>query len=246
MSKIYVALQQAYRQKRASSRSDEVIIPQNLAFNEKNEKVEIEEEMLSLYKVIESMLPDVGNRVVQFIGSHAGEGTSTIVREFARVTAERVRRSVLLLDADRYQATQSQFFLVPSRYSWINVLQESGEVGSAIHRVGESDLSFSPACDYRDCTSELFNSPRFEGFWANLKAKFDLVLIDSPPLTVSPDALALASKVDGVVLVVEAEKTKWRTARYVREQIEMVGGKILGIVFNKRRYYIPQSIYKNL
>ena len=95
-------------------------------------------------------------------------------------------------------------------------------------------------------TPELFNSPRFEGFWANLKLKFDLVLIDSPPLMVSPDALALVSKVDGVVLVVEAEKTKWRTARYVREQIEMVGGKILGIVFNKRRYYIPQSIYKNL
>jgi len=52
--------------------------------------------------------------------------------------------------------------------------------------------------------------------------------------------------VDGVILVVEAEKTKWRTARHVRAQIERVGGKILGIVFNKRRYYIPQSIYKYL
>ncbi len=56
----------------------------------------------------------------------------------------------------------------------------------------------------------------------------------------------MASKVDGVILVVEAEKTKWRTARHVREQIERVGGNILGIVFNKRRYYIPQSIYKYL
>ena len=243
MSKIYEALQQAQRQKKASSKSVEAIIPQNLVVYE---KVEMGEEMLSLYKVIDSMLPDIGNRVVQFIGSRAGEGTSTIVREFARIAAERVGRSVLLLDADRYQGTQSRFFSVASQYSWINALQESGEVGSAIHRVGESELFFSPASNSRDTTPELFDSPRFEGFWANLKLKFDLVLVDSPPLTVSPDALALVSKVDGVVLVVEAEKTRWRTARNVTEKIERVGGKILGIVFNKRRYYIPQSIYKHL
>jgi capsular exopolysaccharide synthesis family protein len=243
MSKIYEALQQAHRQKKTSSKSVEVIIPQDFVFNE---KVEMGEEMLSLYKVIDSMLPNISNRVVQFIGSRTGEGTSTVVRELARVAAERIGRSVLLLDADRYQGTQSRFFSVASQYSWINVLQESGEVGRAIHRVGESDLFFSPAGNSRDPTPELFNSPQLEGFWANLKLKFDLVIIDSPPLTVSPDALALVSKVDGVVLVVEAEKTKWRTARYVREQIERVGGNILGVVFNKRRYYIPQSIYKYL
>ena len=106
--------------------------------------------------------------------------------------------------------------------------------------------SFLPRATLSSSTPELFNSPRFDGFWTNLKLNFDLVLIDSPPLTVSPDGLAMASKVDGVILVVEAEKTKWRTARYVKEQIERVGGNILGVVFNKRRYYIPQSIYKYL
>ena len=110
----------------------------------------------------------------------------------------------------------------------------------------KSNLSVSPSCNSRAFTPELFNSPRFDGFWTNLKHNFDLVLIDSPPLTVSPDGLALASKVDGVILVVEADKTKWRTARHVREKIEMVGGKMLGVVFNKRRFYIPQSIYKYL
>jgi protein-tyrosine kinase len=243
MSKIYEALQQAYQQKKTGGKGVEVIIPQNFVLNE---KVDIGEEMLSLYKVIDAMLPDISNRVVQFIGSRAGEGTSTIVREFARIAAERIGCSVLLMDADRYQGTQSQFFSVASKYSWMNVLQESGELARAIHRVGESDLFISPACNSSVSTPELFNSLRLEGFLANLKIEFDLVLIDSPPLTVTPDALALVSKVDGVVLVVEAEKTKWRTAGYVKEQIQRVGGNILGIVFNKRRYYIPQSFYKYL
>jgi capsular exopolysaccharide synthesis family protein len=243
MSKVYEALQQAHQQKKTSGKNFEGIISQNLVHHE---EVEIAQEMLSLYKVIDTKLPDMSNRVVQFIGSHTGEGTSTIVRELARIAAERIGHSVLLLDADRYQGTQSRFFSVASPYSWINVLQESGEVRDAIHRVGESDLFFSPASNSRDLTPELFNSPQLEEFWVNLKLEFDLVLIDSPPLTVSPDALALVSKVDGVVLVVEAEKTKWRTVRHVREQIKRVGGNILGIVFNKRRYYIPQSIYKYL
>ncbi|MGC9963791.1 MAG: CpsD/CapB family tyrosine-protein kinase [Syntrophobacteraceae bacterium] len=243
MSKIYEALQQAHREKKTSGKSVEVIMPLDLAHDE---GVEMGQEMYSLYKVIEAMLPDNGKRVLQFMGSRPGEGTSTVVREFARIAADRIGRSVLLMDADRFQGTQSRYYSIASQCSWIDVLQGSGDLGGAIHRVGESELFVSPSCNSSVPTPELFNSPRFEGFWGNLRTKFDLVLIDSPPLTVSPDALALASKVDGVVLVVEAEKTKWRTVRYVRERIERVGGNILGIVFNKRRYYIPQSIYKYL
>ncbi|MGO9557127.1 MAG: CpsD/CapB family tyrosine-protein kinase [Syntrophobacteraceae bacterium] len=243
MSKIYEALQQAHREKKTSGKSVEVIIPQSLV---SHEEVEMGQEMFGLYKIIDTMLPDVSNRVLLFLGSRAGEGTSTVVREFARIAAERIGRSVLLVDADRYEGSQSKFYSLQSQYGWIDVLHGSGEMESAIHQVSESELFVSPVSNTNVATPELFNLPRFEGFWANLKLKFDLVLIDSPPLTVSPDALALASKVDGVVLVVEAEKTKWQSARYVREQIERVGGNILGVVFNKRHYYIPQSIYKHL
>jgi capsular exopolysaccharide synthesis family protein len=243
MSKIYEALQQAQRQKKTSARGVEVIIPQNLV---QHEEVEMGQEMLGLYKIIDAKLPVMSNGVLLFIGSRAGEGTSTIVREFARIAAEWVGRSVLLMDADQYHGTLSQFYSIAPQYSWIDVLQGSVEMARAIHQVSKSDLFVSPACNSSVPTPELFNSPRFERFWTDLKLQFDLLLIDSPPLTVSPDALALVSKVDGVVLVVEAEKTKWRTARHVREQVERVGGNILGIVLNKRRYYIPKSIYKYL
>ncbi len=88
------------------------------------------QEMLGLYKVIDTMLPNMSNRVLQFLGSRAGEGTSTVVREFARIAAERIGRSVLLVDADRYQGTQSQFYSVASQCSWIDILHESGDIGA--------------------------------------------------------------------------------------------------------------------
>ena len=243
MSKIYDALQQAYQQKKTNGKNLETIIPQNLL---NREELKIGEEMLSLYKVIDTLLSGVKNPVVQFIGSGAGEGTSTIVWELAKTVADRIGYRVLLVDADRCKGTQSKFYSVESQFSWTEALLESSDVGGAIYQVNDSSLFVSPASNVCVPTPELFNSPRFDEFWADLKHNFDLVLIDSQPLTVSPDALAITAKVDGVIMVVEAERTKWRTAKHVREKIEMVGGKVLGVVLNKRRYYIPQSIYKYL
>ena len=51
---------------------------------------------------------------------------------------------------------------------------------------------------------------------------------------------------DGVVLVLEAEKTRWQVADKARESIENHGGKVLGVVLNKRRYYIPDFIYSRI
>ena len=61
-----------------------------------------------------------------------------------------------------------------------------------------------------------------------------------------PDGPALVSQVDGVILVVEAEKTRWQVALSAKEKIIKSGGTILGTVFNKRKYYIPEYIYKYL
>jgi capsular exopolysaccharide synthesis family protein len=246
MSKIYESLQQAHQQKKTNGKNLETIIPRNVPQNLFNrEELRIGEEMLSLYKVIDTLLSDVKNPVIQFIGSGAGEGTSTIVRELAKTVADRIGYRVLLVDADRCEGAQSKFYSVESQFGWTEALLESSDVGRAIYQVNDSSLFVSPASNGCVPTPELFNSP-FDEIWANLKHRFDLVFIDSPPLTISPDALAIAAKVDGVIMVLEAERTKWRTAKYVREKIEMVGGKVLGVVLNKRRYYIPRSIYKYL
>jgi protein-tyrosine kinase len=82
------------------------------------------------------------------------------------------------------------------------------------------------------------------GFWEPLRGRFDLIVVDAPPATTFPDGPGLASQVDGVILVVEAEKTRWQVALSVKEKIQKSGGNVLGIVFNKRKYYIPERIYR--
>jgi Mrp family chromosome partitioning ATPase len=75
---------------------------------------------------------------------------------------------------------------------------------------------------------------------------FDLILIDSAPAVKSPDSLALSRFADGVVLVLEAEKTRKPVAENLKNQIARSGGNLLGIVFNKHRHHIPDYIYKRL
>ncbi len=87
---------------------------------------------------------------------------------------------------------------------------------------------------------------RGAGFWEPLRERFDLIIVDSPPATMFPDGPGIVSMVDGVVLVVEAEKTRWPVALSVKEKIERSGGKILGVVFNKRKYYIPSWLYRRI
>ena len=70
-----------------------------------------------------------------------------------------------------------------------------------------------------------------------------MVIIDTPPLSQSTIGLAVSGKVDGVILVVAAETTRWPVIARLKEQVEKVGGTILGAVLNKQKHYIPKYIY---
>jgi hypothetical protein len=80
----------------------------------------------------------------------------------------------------------------------------------------------------------------------NLRAQYKYVAIDCPALSESGDVLSIAKLVDGIVLIVEADKTRKSQVRNAERQIETAGGKLLGSVLNKRRYPIPNFIYDRL
>ena len=58
------------------------------------------------------------------------------------------------------------------------------------------------------------------------------------------DAASLAAGMDGVILVVEAEKTRWEVAENARKSIKGGNRKVLGVPLNKREYHIPSWLYR--
>jgi len=74
---------------------------------------------------------------------------------------------------------------------------------------------------------------------ARLHSQFDFIVIDAPPINSYADTSVLATKVDGVILVVEADATPLLDAEAAKRQLDKVGARILGVVLNRRRSYIP-------
>jgi Mrp family chromosome partitioning ATPase len=84
------------------------------------------------------------------------------------------------------------------------------------------------------------------GFWNFLKERFELIVVDFPPAMMYTSGPSIIPLVDGVIIVVEAERTRWQVALSVKEKVIKSGGTVLGVVFNKQQHYIPQFIYNYL
>jgi protein-tyrosine kinase len=209
-------------------------------------ELNLEPEMTALYQSINSRLPDLSHKVIQFMSSRQGEGTSTIIRELAKVITTVMGRSVLLLDVDRRHANLRAFFDCEPPPELDEVVKGMLPIDKAICRVEDTSLFVSPLFQHSVLTPQKLGSEAADELWEQLRQRFEYVLIDSPPVTTSSDGLAIVRKVDGVIFVVEAEKTRWPVAVAAKEKVLSHGGNILGMVFNKRRYYIPEFIYKRM
>ena len=79
-----------------------------------------------------------------------------------------------------------------------------------------------------------------------LRSRYDYVLINAAPLSVSDDAIMLGPLADGVVLVLKANSSRRETARKAVENLQAAQVKVLGAVLNQRTFPIPEKIYKKL
>jgi len=206
----------------------------------------MEQEMVGMHRNIDSLLRDSPRKILQFIGSSPSEGVSTIVREYAALAVAKMGKSVLILDAAQGNGDQRNFFRINNNRGWDEAVTDFDAIEKTICRIGDSNLYVSCLSHPPGTIRQLFDSYRFKDFYECLKMRFDLVLVDSSPVTTAIDSIALSRCADGVVLVVEAEKTRWPVAMSVKESIMKNGGNILGMILNKRRFYIPKYIYSRL
>jgi capsular exopolysaccharide synthesis family protein len=80
---------------------------------------------------------------------------------------------------------------------------------------------------------DLIPSPRFQQALEDISRQVGLLVIDGPPILSTAEAPILAGQVDGVLLVVRARKTRLRALKEALKTMELVGGTVLGVVFNK-------------
>ena len=212
----------------------------------KSVELEMEEEMIALYQSINSLRSSTQkNKVIQFMSTDGEQGTSTIVLELARVAALKYTKSVLLLDADLRKLDQEPFNIT-LEHSLEETIRAGDPVDKALYQIANSSLFLSRLFKGSGSIRQFLDPSGIDDLLEKLRTRFDFIFIDSPPENVFSIGLATSTSVNGVILVLDAEKTCLDEAKNITDKITNNGGKVLGVVVNKQRNYVPEFISKRI
>jgi len=212
----------------------------------KSVELEIEEEMIALYQSINSLRSSTQkNKVIQFMSPDGEQGTSTIALELARVAALKYTKSVLLLDADLRKLDQEPFNIT-LEHSLEEIIRAGDPIDKALYQIADSSLFLSRLFKGSGSIRQFLDPSGIDDLLEKLRTRFDFIFIDSPPENVFSIGLATSTSVNGVILVLDAEKTCLDAAKNITDKITKNGGKVLGVVVNKQRNHIPEFISKRI
>lgn len=149
------------------------------------------------------------------------------------VVAAQMGQQVVLVDCDLRQPRQHELFNLRNDVGVATVIAAKGDVASALRQVAEiPGLKVMTSGPVPVSPTQVLASRSMELLLDELVGGADLVLIDAPPVVAVSDASVMATKVDGVLLVLKAGQTKRDYARQAKETLEKVNAHVVGAVLN--------------
>ncbi|MBI3287218.1 MAG: CpsD/CapB family tyrosine-protein kinase [Chloroflexi bacterium] len=156
------------------------------------------------------------------------EGKSTILANLA-VTLAQADKKVILVDGDLRRPSLHELFGLPNGRGLTNMfLEEKAWQRPPLQQTSVPNLILLPSGPTPPNPAELLASPRTEQIIARLSERADLLLFDAPPVVAVTDAALLAAKLDGVLLVIQAGRTKREQAQRAIALLEKVNARLVG------------------
>lgn len=182
-------------------------------------------------------------RTILVTSCNRGEGKTVTSIGMAYSLANHDNAEVLLVEGNLADPRIHELFGVPASPGLTDYLTADIGLDKVVRPTEDSRLLLLP---HGGATTTLFDVTRTQALkqrLATLREKFDYVICDGSAIASRTDASLIAGLFDGIVLVVECERTRWEVVQMAKERITKAGGTILGVVLNKRRFYIPRALY---
>lgn len=183
---------------------------------------------------LEHALRDRGATTVLVTSASPSDGKTVTTLNLC-IAAMQDGRSMLLVDADERARGLSTLADAPSDGGLTSLGDDRVDARSAVWSWRISPrltIPFVPAGRHVDDPAGFFRTSEFRAGFARMKGLADFVLVDSPPVLAVSDTSAVASQVDGIVLVV-AKGTSMKLLESARERLDFIGTPLLGYIFNK-------------
>jgi len=171
------------------------------------------------------------------------EGKSTVLANLAVTTAQ-AGKKVILVDCDLRRPTLHNIFNLKNDVGLSTMVVDDAAMESPpLQDTGVEGLQLVSSGPLPPNPAELLGSRRMEEIVAALLERADVVFFDAPPVVAVTDAAVLATKVDGVLLVINAGGTKRDYARAAKARLEKVNANLLGAVLNNVRFDVSLHRY---
>jgi protein-tyrosine kinase len=178
-------------------------------------------------------------QTVMVVAPHAGTGNTTTAALLAETLANVKKRRVLIIDSNFRTPGLNMVFQVKNDGGFIEAASDGVPFETHIQPTNRPNLFVLTSGHISLSPAEVFEGEAIDQLISKLREKFDFILFDAAPVVDFPDSLALASKVDSIVLVTQSEKTSVEDAQRAKMNLEQAGGRILGVVLNRQKNYTP-------
>lgn len=170
-----------------------------------------------------------GHKSLAIVGIEPGDGASLFAANLAVVFSQ-LGENTLLVDANLRAPVQHEHFDIKGRQGLSDILAGRGEPALATKIESLLSLTVLPAGTLPPNPLELLSRSAFSGLNLQLEASHDIVLYDAPAFTSASDALPLAARTGGVLLVVRKNHTSIDNVALFADQVAQAGAKVVGSV----------------
>ncbi|WP_412672872.1 polysaccharide biosynthesis tyrosine autokinase [Akkermansia sp.] len=166
-----------------------------------------------------------------FVSGSAGEGKTTTLCNLAYICAQG-GYATLMIDGDLRRSKLHRYYELDNEVGLTSYLLEDYPLEDVIFQTPVENLYVMPAGPIPFDPSGALNSRKFSELLQEVKQRFDIVLVDSPPILGVSDSAVIVSEVDMTLMVVQPRKLPLKALLRQKQVIESVGGNLAGVVMN--------------
>jgi capsular exopolysaccharide synthesis family protein len=188
-------------------------------------------------------------KTIMITSAEPGEGKTTTSCNLA-ISFSKDGKRTLLIDCDLRKPSTHRKFNISNLSGLTDVLVGEKKLEMAISNYSEN-LDILTSGTNAPNPTEILGSKNMESFLEKLKDLYEIIIIDSAPLNVVSDSQILGAKMDGVLMIIRANKTKKDSIMEAKDLLEKVNANLLGVVLNgvevnhRKSYYYYDDKNKN-
>ena len=204
--------------------------------------------LMNLRNSIDAELKNRGSKVIMFTSAVKGEGKTLIAAYFARVLALSEYDRVLVIDCALDAPRIHELFGIKNEKGIVDYLLGEAKFADIVRPVDEGvlDIITTGSTTRTDATQHLFNSDRMKALIPQVEEIYDYVIIDTSAVLDAPETPLIGAYASGIVMVIQAGKTKREVVKRAIAVVEKLEGRFIGSVLNRKKYYIPEFIYRRV